>query len=140
MLLKPVNFSSASSNPFVRLQQLYFLCAAESVDGTPTSPEPIMSSFRPGPAKLYASPEEVKVVAIRQGSSTLGRTPKEGAKSRSHSLPPSGARPQVNIPCIFFLLRLHFCLIVISLYISYFNILYVSHWSKLFFMFINIKI
>ncbi|XP_059486375.1 SH3 and multiple ankyrin repeat domains protein 3 isoform X3 [Neocloeon triangulifer] len=69
---------------------------ADSRTATPTSPEPIMSSFRPGPAKLYASPEEVKVVALRQGSSTLGRTPKEGAKSRSHSLPPSGARPLVR--------------------------------------------
>lgn len=67
-----------------------------------------MSSFRPGPAKLYASPEEVKVVAIRQGSSTLGRTPKEGAKSRSHSLPPSGARPQVNIPVFFLTTALSF--------------------------------
>jgi hypothetical protein len=63
--------------------------------GTPTSPEPIMSSFRPGPAKLYACPEDVKPVAYRGTKGTANR--REGGKGRSQSLPPNGARPQVYI-------------------------------------------
>lgn len=92
---------SRSKSEYATVAQTYVTPKVPEIDSNSSE---VMSSFRPSDsAKLYASPEQIKMVGYRNPElmAQLNRTKNDNgnsAKNRSQSLPPATNRPVVQRP------------------------------------------